>query len=129
VRELRNAVERSVARGSPDAEIAEVVLDPFASPWPLAEAPTARRTPETLAETARKPPVERSPVGGILSDPLRSFDLPEAMKRVEHDLLQQALAAQRYNQKATARQLGLTYDQLRNRLRKHGLLGEGGKGA
>ena len=45
-----------------------------------------------------------------------------ALKRVEHDLLQQALAAQRYNQRATAKQLGLTYDQLRGRLRKHGLL-------
>src|SRR3546814_20531516 len=61
----------------------------------------------------------------ILSDPARAFDLRDALKRVEHDLLQQALAAQRYNQRATARQLGLTYDQLRGRLRKHDLLGDG----
>lgn len=122
VRELRNTVERSVARSTPDAEIESVVLDPFASPWSPAPARTDRKT------AAAKPPrpestPEQSPVGGILSDPLRAFDLREALKRVEHDLLSQALAAQRYNQRATARQLGLTYDQLRNRLRKHGLPG------
>ena len=133
VRELRNTVERSVARGTPDAEIDAVVLDPFASPWPLAKGPGAMAAGQgasmgkerAAAEPSRpvRPPDE-APVGGILSDPLRAFDLREAMKRVEHDLLSQALAAQRYNQRATARQLGLTYDQLRNRLRKHGLLGE-----
>ena len=139
VRELRNAVERSVARGVPDEEIDAVVLDPFASPYPLATPPAAgqgapaRGSPAAQIPTAKPPTATTgdaegrpagSPVGGILSDPLRAFDLREAMKRVEHDLLQQALAAQRYNQRATARQLGLTYDQLRNRLRKHGLLGE-----
>src|SRR3546814_15668483 len=67
-------------------------------------------------ETAgREPP--GGPVGAILSDPARAFDLRDALKRVEHDLLQQALAAQRYNQRATARQLGLTYDPLRGRPR------------
>src|SRR3546814_9458397 len=75
-------------------------------------------------ETAgREPP--GGPVGAILSDPARAFDLRDALKRVEHDLLQQALAAQRYNQRATARQRGLTYDQLRGRLRKHQLLENG----
>jgi psp operon transcriptional activator len=133
VRELRNAVERSVARAMPDAEIEAVALDPFASPWspvatpiaaPVAAAgEAAPAAPGEAKRAAKAPPAEGAPVGGILSDPLRAFDLREAMKRVEHDLLSQALAAQRYNQKATARQLGLTYDQLRNRLRKHGLLG------
>jgi len=132
VRELRNTVERSVARAGPEAEIDDVTLDPFASPWPLADSPTARQESAAPEEPGRRPPAgkeapEKTPVGDILSDPLRAFDLREALKRVEHDLLQQALAAQRYNQKATARQLGLTYDQLRNRLRKHGLLGEAGR--
>ncbi|HEY9539826.1 MAG TPA: phage shock protein operon transcriptional activator [Kiloniellaceae bacterium] len=128
VRELRNVVERSVARGSPDAVIDAVVIDPFDSPYPLAtsllttSAASAKALPGR--ETAgREPP--GGPVGAILSDPARAFDLRDALKRVEHDLLQQALAAQRYNQRATARQLGLTYDQLRGRLRKHDLLGDG----
>jgi psp operon transcriptional activator len=123
VRELRNTVERSVARGDPEAEIAAVALDPFASPWSPPPGGAAASVLEQGATQKKRP--EGAPVGGILSDPLRAFDLREAMKRVEHDLLSQALAAQRYNQRATARQLGLSYDQLRNRLRKHGLLGAG----
>ncbi|WP_322097103.1 phage shock protein operon transcriptional activator [Pelagibius sp.] len=136
VRELRNVVERSVARGTPDAPVDGIVLDPFASPYPLAGAPSADSAPatgvpkveagEALGPAAQGPAkAERPsavPAGGVLSDPLRAFDLREALKRVEHDLLQQALTAQRFNQRATAKQLGLTYDQLRNRLRKHGLL-------
>ncbi|MEO3427663.1 phage shock protein operon transcriptional activator [Pelagibius sp. CAU 1746] len=125
VRELRNTVERSVARGTPDEEIDAVALDPFASPWSPAAGGAAPARETAVPEADRpKGAGEKAPLGGILSDPLRAFDLREAMKRVEHDLLSQALAAQRYNQRATARQLGLTYDQLRNRLRKHGLLGE-----
>lgn len=133
VRELRNVVERSVARGTPDAPVDGVVLDPFASPYPLAQAPSGKPVPEAdggevpgpaLARAARASELRPSagPAGGVLSDPLRAFDLREALKRVEHDLLEQALTAQRFNQRATAKQLGLTYDQLRNRLRKHGLL-------
>ncbi len=125
VRELRNVVERAVARGGPDRPIERVVLDPFASPWPLAAAADAAAVRKP-AQTATATPVQPAAPGAMLSDPARTFDLREALKRVEHDLLSQALAAQRYNQKATARQLGLTYDQLRNRLRKHGLLGTGG---
>jgi psp operon transcriptional activator len=35
--------------------------------------------------------------------------------------LAEALAANRFNQRRTATMLGLTYDQLRHYLRKHGL--------
>src|SRR3546814_9977626 len=87
VRELRNVVERSVARGSPDAVIDAVVIDPFDSPYPLAtsllttSAASAKALPGR--ETAgREPP--GGPVGAILSDPARAFDLRDALKRVEH---------------------------------------------
>src|SRR3546814_14573431 len=86
VRELRNVVERSVARGSPDAVIDAVVIDPFDSPYPLAtsllttSAASAKALPGR--ETAdREPP--GGPVGDILSDPDRAFDLCDALKRVE----------------------------------------------
>jgi psp operon transcriptional activator len=42
--------------------------------------------------------------------------------RFERQLLEDALARHRHNQRATAGALGLTYDQLRNLLRKHRLL-------
>jgi psp operon transcriptional activator len=129
VRELRNVVERSVARGTPDAPVDAVVIDPFDSPYPLAVPRHAAADRQEETGAGGRPAPVGSPAGGILSDPSRAFDLREALKRVEHDLLQQALAAQRYNQRATARQLGLTYDQLRGRLRKHGLLGDGAEEA
>ena len=127
VRELRNVVERSVARGTPDAEIDAVVIDPFASPWQPAAAVNAEAPAAPSQETRKSREV--APPGDILPDPAQPFDLDAALQRVEHDLLNHALAAQRYNQRATAKQLGLTYDQLRGRLRKHGLLGAGKGGA
>ncbi|NIA68021.1 phage shock protein operon transcriptional activator [Pelagibius litoralis] len=120
VRELRNVVERSVARSHAEAPVDRIVLDPFASPYPLDPGPSARSGERDKPERPAAAAEDKG--AGVLSDPLRAFDLREALKRVEHDLLQQALTAQRFNQRATAKQLGLTYDQLRNRLRKHGLL-------
>jgi psp operon transcriptional activator len=39
----------------------------------------------------------------------------------ERKLLSEALAANHFNQRRTATALGLTYDQLRNHLKKHAL--------
>ena len=76
--------------------IAEVAFDPFASPWRPAAAPA---TPEAEPEEA---------------------DLPSALARFERRRLEAALQAARHNQREAARRLGLGYDQLRHRLRKHG---------
>ena len=126
VRELRNAVERSVARGTPDTPVAEICIDPFASPHALAAPARAAAASAPLRAAARSGAAASAEA--ILPDPSCAFDLRGALKRVERDLLAQALAGQRYNQRATAKQLGLSYDQLRGRLRKHGLLGEGAEG-
>ena len=50
-------------------------------------------------------------------------DLRGAVNAYERGLLQDALARSRFNQRATATALGLSYDQLRHALRRHGLLG------
>ncbi|MGF1624960.1 MAG: helix-turn-helix domain-containing protein [Alphaproteobacteria bacterium] len=47
--------------------------------------------------------------------------MTETVDAFESALIATALAANRHNAKATARHLGLTYDQLRNRMRKFGL--------
>jgi psp operon transcriptional activator len=52
-----------------------------------------------------------------------AHDFRAAVSAFERDLLEDALAACRHNQRATAARLGLSYDQLRNQLRKHDLLG------
>jgi psp operon transcriptional activator len=105
VRELKNVVERAVYRAaSPRRPIAELAFDPFASPFRPQAAP---------ASTERRHTAPAPPPG----------DFSAAVRGFERRLLVSALAACRHNQRATAAELGLSYDQLRNQLRKHGLLG------
>jgi psp operon transcriptional activator len=53
-------------------------------------------------------------------------DFKSRIARFEHDLLKKAMAANRFNQRATADALGLSYDQLRHALKRHGLISAGG---
>jgi psp operon transcriptional activator len=124
VRELRNVVERAVAaaRGS-DTAVDQLVFDPFASPYrprPITpetsdQAPPGRATGALMSAQGR-------PDEFAEPDPSTPFDLRARLAAVERGWLEDALAAQRHNQRATARHLGLTYHQLRNALKKHGLL-------
>ncbi|MHA7817146.1 MAG: phage shock protein operon transcriptional activator [Pseudohaliea sp.] len=107
VRELKNAVERSVYRwGDPDAPVDEVILDPFADARPV--APAAGTPPPAAPADAS---AEAAAEGG-LRDRVDAF---------ERRLLEGALARHGHNQKRTAAALGLSYDQLRGLLRRHGL--------
>ena len=49
-------------------------------------------------------------------------DFRAAVTDYERALLQNALAANRFNQRATATALNLSYDQLRHALKRHKLL-------
>jgi psp operon transcriptional activator len=49
-------------------------------------------------------------------------DFRAAVAAYERALLEQALTRHRHHQRATAADLGLSYDQLRHQLRKHRLL-------
>jgi psp operon transcriptional activator len=116
VRELRNVVERAVYRaGSSGRRIATVQFDPFASRFRPAPTEAARSK-----QNSDRPPWDRGAMGadGDGGAP----DYRQAVATFERRLLEQALARHRHNQRATASALGLTYDQLRNQLRKHGLL-------
>lgn len=113
VRELRNVVERAVYRwGDEGAPIGRIVFDPFASPW----APEAVGEPATplVPPPAPCPPVAIEPPAAIA--PLR-----EAVDAHERGLIAAALDRHRWNQRKVAAALGLTYDQLRHCLKKHGL--------
>lgn len=110
VRELKNAVERSIYRWpDPDAPVARIELDPFASPFRLASAETPAAEMQQQIPTPERP-ARRLPV-----------DLKEAVRAFEREYLEAALEQARYNRRAAARLLGLTYDQLRGCLRKHGI--------
>ena len=78
-------------------EGAPVVASP-AAPVPEARAPTpARHDPDSIS------------------------DLRAAVDAHERTIIEHHLTKHRYNQRSTAKALGLTYDQLRHCLKKHGL--------
>jgi psp operon transcriptional activator len=111
VRELRNVVERAVYRwDDPERPVGRVVFDPFKSPWKPAASMKA-----PAAEASAPAPVQTG-------DPGQMSDFRSAVDAHEVALLTAALERHRYNQRATAKALGLSYDQLRHCLRKHGLL-------
>ena len=106
VRELKNTVERSVYRAAdPEQPIADIAFDPFDSPYKL---PAPKKA--TVADT-----------GSRRKQPLLPTDLQERLNRTERDLLAAAMEKARFNQKMAADLLGLTYHQLRGKLRKHEL--------
>jgi psp operon transcriptional activator len=122
VRELRNVVERAVYRHEdPERPIEEIVFDPFHSPW----APGAADSIQTHAAAAEAL-VEESASGphhaSAAPQPLVSTnDFRGAVSAYERQLLEEALNRNRFNQRATAAALGLSYDQLRHALKRHKL--------
>ncbi|RST30743.1 phage shock protein operon transcriptional activator [Sphingomonas ginkgonis] len=121
VRELRNVVERAVYRHEdPERTVDEIVFDPFASPW----AP--QRTTPTLVHPVQapgpEPVVETAPAAaaGVAGEEVNDFRA--AVTQFERGVLEDALAKNRYNQRATAAALSLSYDQLRHALKRHQLL-------
>ena len=113
VRELRNVVERAVYRwDEPESPVGEIVFDPFESPWrPRAE------------EVGEGPQV---PASSTAVDHTAVTDLRAAVDAHERAIVEHHLARHRFNQRRCAEALGLSYDQLRHTMRKHGLLQRGG---
>lgn len=104
VRELKNAVERSVYRSpEPDEPIRDIAFDPFDSPYTLDVA-----KPRKGGEEKQRPL-------------LLPTDLDARLADLERKLLGAAMERARFNQRMAADLLGLSYDQLRGRLRKHDL--------
>jgi psp operon transcriptional activator len=119
VRELRNVVERAVYRWEdPGRPIDAVQFDPFESPW----LPTANdnQPAETLPAVAA-PAAQVLP--GLASgfDPNGCSDFRLAVAEYEKAILAAALEKCRWNQRAAAAALQLSYDQLRHALRRHEL--------
>ena len=107
VRELKNAVERSVYRADDKTrKISRIAFDPFDSPFKLRKDKNA--TTERISASGRPAP-------------LLPTDLKKEMRDLERHLLQAALEKSRFNQRVAANLLGLSYDQLRGKIRKHAL--------
>ncbi|MBX7459300.1 phage shock protein operon transcriptional activator [Qipengyuania sp. 1NDH17] len=113
VRELRNVVERAVYRWDNwEVPIGHVQFDPFDSPWkPLSQAVAKPKSEQKVA-------AEVAPSGPDLEN---IDDLRSAVDAHERAILEHALGKHRWNQRQTAKALGLSYDQLRHAIKKHGL--------
>ena len=108
VRELKFTTERSVYRsGKPEEPIDQIAFDPFDSPFRLRERRPAGGEPE-----ARVPAPRRS---------LFPVDLKARVADAERALLEEGLERARFNQRVAANLLGLTYHQLRGKIKKYGL--------
>ena len=118
VRELRNVVERAIYRWDLDEEpVGHVQFDPFDSPWKPA-APAVERAEKTSAGAPAQGNGAASPEYDSIDD------LRAAVEAHERSIVEHALGRHRWNQRQTAQALGLSYDQLRHCIRKHGLLQE-----
>lgn len=124
VRELRNVVERAVYRwDDPERPVGAIEFDPFDSPWRPQSSPMPAPIPaDSPAVVEAGPPVAPPAAQPSSATPPACDDFRAAVDQHEKSLLEAALRRNRYNQRATAASLSLSYDQLRHALRKHGLL-------
>jgi psp operon transcriptional activator len=119
VRELRNVIERAVYRHEdPERPIDEIQFDPFHSPW----APTGEVATQQLAVSRAANEGEEPPETAAVAPPTSSTnDFRAAVADYERQILEEALRRNRFNQRATAAALNLSYDQLRHALKRHKL--------
>ena len=105
VRELKNTIERSLHRqGDDGARLQKLVIDPFDVGGQTTHSVNPTQTTEQNEATAAIP-----------------SDLRKALEAQERAWLSLALTHSGQNQKQAAEQLGLSYDQMRGLIRKHGL--------
>ena len=108
IRELKNAVERSLFRwGQQDSEVDELILDPFG-------------TQQTVQNTEITHPLKDhlQPSDDSSKWPI---DLRSTLNSFERDLASEALTDAQFSQRKAATLLGLSYDQMRSVVRKHKL--------
>lgn len=118
VRELKNAVERSIYRAAdPERLVDEIHFDPFAHDH--GDEPAALDGDAQAAAGTGNPTPQA---------PALPLDFRGAVAGFEQRLLTRALAAADGNRRVAAESLGLSYDQLRGQLRKHGIGGAGRPG-
>ena len=120
VRELRNVIERAVYRHEdPERPIDEIQFNPFHSPWaPTAAGEILSAAPALVAANEGEEP---APAAFLASASSATSDFRAAVADYERQILEEALRRNRFNQRATAAALNLSYDQLRHALKRHKL--------
>jgi psp operon transcriptional activator len=119
IRELRNVVERAVYRWQdPERPIDAIQFDPFESPWRSLPANENRNPAQEVLPPL---PVISAPASSTF-DPSGCADFRLAVAEYEKAILAAALEKCRWNQRAAAAALQLSYDQLRHALKRHEIL-------
>lgn len=114
IRELKNVVERAVYTcWDGEAPVCGLVFDPFDSPFRPASAPS------------NTPNGDERPEAHESQNPQHNFNQPVDLKSTiadfEKGLIEAALAHNRYNQRAAATWLKISYDQIRHAIKKHNI--------
>lgn len=123
IRELKNAVERSVYRTANDSEVDTITLDAFDSPFrPASKPPAKTSAPVSSSPTEVDAAADNASTDTRGNEVSLPIDLREELKRHEIELIEQGMEEARYNQRKAAELLGLTYHQLRGLLKKYELL-------
>ena len=115
-------MERAVYRwAGQEGPIEDVQFDPFESPWRPLAGQGVQREPLPALQPAESP----SSFSGVPTayNPSDCADFRLAIADYEKAILTAALERCRWNQRATAAALSLTYDQLRHAMRRHQLQG------
>ena len=125
VRELRNVVERAVYRwAGQEGPIEDIQFDPFESPWrPAAGQGVLSAAPIAAARPAGEALPALAAPAATAHHPDNCADFRLAVAEYEKAILAAALERCRWNQRAAATALSLSYDQLRHALRRHELQG------
>ncbi len=110
VREIKSVAERAMFYwGDQPKPITEIDLDPFASPYRPTPTQAGQSARTQLTQTDKAVPRHQLPL-----------NLKDAVRELEIELLRLALRRNQYHQANSARDLGLSYHQLRAYLRKYG---------
>lgn len=110
IRELKNVVERAVYQAE-SVSITSVNFDPFVSPYRTLENSGQLNESAVPVETTDKK--KQSPATNV------DQSLEAAVRGVEITMIKNALDLHRHNRKKAAASLGLSYDQLRGKMRKY----------
>jgi psp operon transcriptional activator len=125
VRELRNVVERAVYRWEREGPVGAIQFDPFESPFRPRATAGAAIAPAALAVEEASVSEQTPSESGQQAPEEGGTDFKSRLARFERDLLAKAMAEARFNQRACAKTLGLSYDQLRHALKRHGIIAGG----
>jgi len=118
IRELKNVVERAIYQAWDGEEpIKEIIFDPFESPYRPPAKKHLFQPPNTPASSSKQAKDETNEP----CLPEGPFCFRTEVCAHEKRLLSHALEINKFNQRATAKHLGLSYDQLRHALKKQGI--------